>query len=88
MDDYIKREDAIKAVKIALCKESALTRINNIPLADVRENVKAEKVIGGGEHDGATCWFECSSCHGSVDIEDAYCKHCGAVLEIGEMKDE
>ena len=41
----------------------------------------AKKVIGGGEHDGATCWIECSHCHGSVDIEDAYCKHCGAVLE-------
>ena len=48
---------------------------------DVRKNIKAKKVIGGGEHDGATCWFECSHCHGSVDIEDAYCKHCGAVLE-------
>lgn len=51
------------------------------PTADVRKNIKAQKVIGGGEHDGATCWFECSHCHGTVDIEDAYCKHCGAVLE-------
>ena len=51
------------------------------PTADVRENITAHKVIGGSEHDGATCWFECSHCHGSVDIEDAYCKHCGAVLE-------
>lgn len=51
------------------------------PTADVRKNVHAEKIISGGDHDGATCWFECSSCHGSVDIEDSYCKHCGAVLE-------
>ena len=58
-----------------------------VPTADVRKNVIAKKVIGGGEHDGATCWFECSHCHGTVDIEDAYCKHCGAVLEIGERKD-
>ena len=38
----------------------------------------AKKVIGGGEHDGATCWIECSSCHGAVDAKDTYCKHCGA----------
>ena len=55
--------------------------INSMPTADVRKNIHAKKVIGGGECDGATCWFECSSCHGVVDIEDAYCKHCGAVLE-------
>lgn len=55
--------------------------IDTQPTADVRENITAHKVIGGGEHDGATCWFECSNCHGTVDIEDEYCKHCGAVLE-------
>ena len=55
--------------------------IDTEPTADVRENITAHKVIGGGEHDGATCWFECSHCHGSVDIEDAYCKHCGAQME-------
>ena len=62
-------------------KELFDTIIDRQPTADVRKNIKAKKVIGGGEHDGETCWFECSSCHGSVDIEDAYCKHCGAVLE-------
>lgn len=56
--------------------------IDNAPTVDVRKNVHAKKVIGGGERDGATCWFECSHCHGSVDILDAYCKHCGAVLEL------
>lgn len=63
--------------------------INHAPTADVRKNIKAQKVIGGGEHDGATCWFECSHCHGTVDINDAYCKHCGAVLEYqrGEQDD-
>ena len=63
--------------------------IDTEPTADVRKNIKAKKVIGGGEHDGATCWFECSHCHGTVDIEDAYCKHCGAVLEYqrGEQDD-
>lgn len=44
--------------------------IDKIPTADVRENVKAQKVVGGGERDGSTCWFECSQCHGTVDIDE------------------
>ena len=79
MSDYIKREDAIKTLEGWKISGEMILAI--VPSADVRKNIKAKKVIGGGEHDGATCWFECSHCHGTVDIEDAYCKHCGAVLE-------
>lgn len=49
--------------------------------ADVRENITAHKVIGGGEHDGATCWFECSRCGKTVDVNDKYCSECGARFE-------
>ena len=49
-----------------------------VPTADVRENITAHKVVGGGEHDGATCWFECDNCGLAVDIGDVFCKHCGA----------
>lgn len=52
--------------------------IDTQPTADVRENITAHKVIGGGEHEGATCWFECSNCHTMVDINDKYCSECGA----------
>lgn len=55
--------------------------IEKTEAADVRKNIHAQKVIGGGEHDGATCWIECSHCHGTVDLQDMFCKHCGAVLE-------
>ncbi len=64
-----------------LCQVAFLEDIVKVPTADVRENATAHKVVGGGEHDGATCWFECSQCHGTVDIDDAYCKHCGAQME-------
>ncbi len=64
-----------------VCWVTFMEWIKEMPTADVRKNIHAQKVIGGGERDGATCWFECSHCHGTVDIEDAYCKHCGAVLE-------
>ena len=52
------------------------------PTADVRKNIRAQKVLAGGILDGTTHWYECSCCHGAVDILDAYCKHCGAVLEF------
>lgn len=52
--------------------------IYNQPTADVRENVTAKKIVGGGEHDGATCWFECSRCGKTVDVNDKYCSECGA----------
>ena len=96
MSDLISRQAAIDALHRYFdgmletdtwspCDVYGLIEI--LPSADVRKNVHAKKVIGGGERDGATCWFECSHCHGTVDIEDAYCKHCGTVLEIGERKD-
>lgn len=50
-------------------------------IADVRENITAHKVIGGGEHDGATCWFECSRCGKTVDVNDKYCSECGVRFE-------
>ena len=74
-DIKVRAEQAIAT----FCEVSLTAK--KISTADVRKNIKAQKVIGGGERDGATCWFECSHCHGTVDIEDAYCKHCGAVLE-------
>lgn len=56
--------------------------IKEMPTADVRKNIRAQKVLAGGILDGTTHWYECSCCHGAVDILDAYCKHCGAVLEL------
>lgn len=58
-----------------------LLLIDTEPTADVRENITARKVIGGGEHKGATCWFECSRCGKTVDINDKYCSECGARFE-------
>lgn len=67
--------------ELAFSDLDVMKMIKKQPTADVRENIHAQKVIGGGEHDGATCWIECSHCHGTVDLQDMFCKHCGAVLE-------
>lgn len=52
--------------------------IDTEPTADVRDDATAHKVVGGGERDGSTCWFECDNCGLAVDIGDVFCKHCGA----------
>ena len=59
---------------------NTMYRIDKIPTADVRENVKATKVISGGSANskGTTLWFVCSECKMPVDITDNFCKHCGA----------
>ena len=62
--------------------DTCMDAVQEQPTADVRKNVKAKKVLAGGILDGTTHWYECSCCHGAVDILDAYCKHCGAVLEL------
>lgn len=46
--------------------------------SDVRDDATAHKVVGGGESDGSTCWFECDNCGLAVDLGDVFCKHCGA----------
>lgn len=79
MSDYIKREDAIKT--LGGWKISGEMILATVPSADARKNIHAQKVIRGGERDGSTCWVECSHCCGTVDLQDMFCKHCGAVLE-------
>lgn len=54
------------------------TGVNCEWVDDVRNDETAHKVVGGGEHDGATCWFECDNCGLAVDVSDVFCKHCGA----------
>ena len=78
MSRYIDRYKTIDALQRS--DKDPIDVLFEQPDADVRENVKAEKSISGGmaNCDGATCWFECSACGGSVDISDNFCKHCGA----------
>lgn len=93
MNRYIEAEEVEKRIDIVLgsepkawdkkaLKELKMYVVHAVPTADVRKNIKAKKVLAGGILDGTTHWYECSCCHGAVDILDAYCKHCGAVLEL------
>ena len=79
MDDLISRQAAIDEIKKCRFIVDAIEKIRGLPsTADVRDYATAHKVVGGGERDGATCWFECDCCGLAVDIGDVFCKHCGA----------
>ena len=77
MSRYIDADKLQQAYKeIHGGKRSLL--IDTEPTADVRYDATAHKVVGGGDRDGSTCWFECDNCGLAVDIGDVFCKHCGA----------
>ncbi len=78
MNDLISRQAAIDEIRKCRFVVDAIENIRGLPTADVRDNATAHKVVGGGERDGATCWFECDKCGLAVDIGDVFCKHCGA----------
>lgn len=86
MKEYISKDSAIvKALKYIKddadafdCKEEIL----QLTAADVRENVKAKKVIKSTENIyGYSNWIECSRCKTDVDVDDKYCRECGARFE-------
>ena len=75
----------VKTDECPYCGQSAyISRISREEL-ELVENVPSRGrstylVVAGGEHDGATAWYECEKCHGGVDISDRFCKHCGAKI--------
>ena len=54
--------------------------LETLPDEDVAPVVHAHKVRvhsqGGGTH-----WVVCSNCEKAIDWQDAYCKHCGAIMD-------
>ena len=88
MDDYIKREDAIKICKMPNYNIHdilfALKTIPGkmIPAADVRENVHAHWIVDDGH-------YKCSNCKTSwyMDLsDDKFCSNCGADMREGGSK--
>ena len=87
MSDYIKREDALKAVK-RVCHDnrclSFIEHINKIPSTDVVER-KRGKWIDDDKHNHK--YHRCSICgHGRFNWgKDNFCPNCGA--DMRERKD-
>ena len=82
--------DIEKVIKALECYErTAGERCKNCPYADsdmcieemskdaldlLKEQEPVEMEIEGG---GASWWYVCEECHGSVDYYDSFCRHCG-----------
>ena len=89
MADYIKRTDAFDAVRLSRCDgcgrsicnycpvASISVKLDNIPKADVRENVRGEWILED-ESDVYELW-KCSKCgNGAFDARYDFCPNCGA----------
>ena len=82
MSDYIKREDAIKALEG--WKISGEMILATVPSADVRENVRGEWI--DCTEDG---YVECPFCHSATNCDGNkdelhFCFSCGADMTEGE----
>lgn len=87
MTDYIRREDALFALRkaerggsmTALTRlERAYAEIREMPAADVAEVVHGRWIL----HDDGV--FTCSECGNAESNDSYYCRLCGAKMDGGE----
>ena len=45
---------------------------------EIERNIPRKNEVEGGGH---TWWYACPECHGAIDRQDHYCKHCGQAVE-------
>ena len=95
MTDYIKREDAINAIRSAFTGITADTmelRVNSIPSADVAP-VRHGRWIEYGENKDGTYNIRCSKCGAGLKSKGRansyytkhkyrYCQNCGAKMDL------
>ena len=44
----------------------------------IRRNIPQEKEMEGG---GSSWWYVCPECHGAIDKQDRFCRHCGQAVK-------
>lgn len=71
--DYISKKDAIRIVSSRIGNEYLAQEINQLPNADVRENIKGEwiSIVQG-------IIYSCPFCKMSVGSKYNFCHKCGA----------
>lgn len=91
-DEYIKREDAMRAACKALCHPGVRCPDNICAeVRDVFDAIPAADVVpvvrGHWIHRRFTeniCGEECSVCHTTWDVSTNYCPNCGAMTEVDD----
>ena len=44
----------------------------------LRQNIPQEMETEGG---GSNWWYVCPECHGAIDEQDRFCRHCGQAVK-------
>ena len=83
MSDYIRREDVVIKAKehgFNCALSGVLTSIlNEVPAADVRENVRGEWIEGRGDDCTCSkCHYESLFFYGGKRCKSDFCPNCGA----------
>ena len=88
MGDYIRREDAVDAVKHAWAKGIEPSQyIESLEPADVVQVVHAYWIQTSAEDENGNAYYSCSNCgrgesHNPI-VEVPYCWKCGAKMDGG-----
>ena len=45
---------------------------------ELERNIPQKNEVEGG---GTSWWYVCPECHGAIDRQDHFCKHCGQAVE-------
>lgn len=91
MDEYIKKESAIKSLlndspeQVGYSREDAADCIRYMDAADVAP-VRHGRWIAPFLSDGGNMCAECSNCH-KIRIFDDYCSACGAIMDLNDLED-
>ena len=91
MDDYIKREQALKLIESGgtwgWSKNALYDEMKNLPAADVAPVVHGKWEL---RHEGYGHYWECSVCHTNpciyVTRNTKFCPNCGAKMDLEEDK--
>lgn len=88
MDEYISRNEAIRAVQLSYGNYEATRKaIFELPAADVAPVRQGLWAHEGPRFRGGVDWWRCSNCGSlasGVETKFRYCPHCGARMDGAE----
>lgn len=81
MTAQIKKAKQLDSKWVYILKEEAETCLE---LAEAEIVTCAEPVERELEGGGSSWWYVCAECHGAIDSNDKYCKHCGRKVKTNK----
>ena len=90
MDEIIKKLEEIQKTFMKLAQDTRTKARKNSfeffqaaeacrkAVKELERNIPRKNEVEGG---GTTWWYVCPECHGAIDRQDHYCKHCGQAVK-------